>query len=225
MKLKWLVTGVASLLILAAPAISHADTSNFTVTDFTADYSLSKSDPQGDLTVEESLSVLFADYNHGILRALPQKYNGQNLHLTVRGVERDGHTEPYTTYTSNGNKVLKIGSASQTITGQHTYDIRYTVQNVIRFTADHDELDWNTNGTQWLQPFEHVTAKLHFPVVSKGIGRINPKQVTTEYCATGIQGSTARDCIVQAEGDGYAYETTRTLSPGENMTFVADFPL
>lgn len=225
MRKRWLPPLFVSLLILAAPVAAHADVNDFTITSFSADYALSKSDPQGALDIDENLSVDFTDYNHGILRALPKRYNGQDLHLAIRSVARDGQTEPYTTYSSNGNEVLKIGNANLTITGRHTYDIRYSVQNVIRFTKDHDELDWNTNGTEWSQPFDHIRATLALATTSKGKGSLNLQQVTNSRCVTGAQGSTAGDCTVEPKGNGYTYETTRPLSPGENMTFVADFPL
>jgi hypothetical protein len=216
---------LASLLVLIGvivPQIVHADTSNFIVTDFTADYYLSKSDPQGALKIDEHLTVNFNDDNHGILRALPQKYNGQQQHLKIIKVQRDGAAEPYSTYTSNGNKVLKIGSAAKTITGVHTYDVDYSVQNVMRFTANHDELDWNTNGTEWTQPFESITARLHVP---SGLAH----KLSGTSCFTGVQGSTAQDCTVDSENNRATNETTftttRALTPGETMTFVADFPL
>lgn len=209
---------VFSILFLGSSQIALADVNDFTVTNFTADYTLTQSDPQGALNVQETLDVDFTDYNHGILRAIPQKYNGQNQQLHVSSVKRDGGTETYTTYTSNGNLVLKIGDATRTITGQHTYEINYTAQNVIRFSSDHDQLIWNTNGTQWTQPFLAETARLHVPASLSS-------KLSNRVCYTGPEGSTAHDCTVQTEGTTTTYTTTATLQSGETMTFAADFPV
>lgn len=212
----------ASVLVLIGvivPQIAHADTSNFIVTDFTADYYLSKSDPQGALKIDEHLTVNFNDDNHGILRALPQKYNGQDQHLHIIKVRRDGVSEPYNTYASNGNEVLKIGSAAKTITGAHTYDVEYSVQNVIRFTSNHDELDWNTNGTEWAQPFLAETVRLHVP--TGWIGKVQ-----RPACYTGMgKLESGSDCTVSRDGTTLTFRTARPLAPAETMTFVANFPL
>src|SRR4051812_31491236 len=116
-----LLAGITLLSALISP-LAHADVNDFTINNFDADYTLGLDDPQGTLTVKEQLTVDFSGYNHGILRALPKKYNGMPQHLHVSAVSRDGAKEPYSTYTSNGNLVLKIGDANKTITGLHHYD-------------------------------------------------------------------------------------------------------
>src|SRR5207253_2609433 len=94
---------LASLLILAFPGVSHADVNDFTITNFQADYYLSHDDPQGALDIDEHIDVNFTDYNHGILRAIPERYNGENLHVSIAYVQLDGATTKYSTSTSNGN--------------------------------------------------------------------------------------------------------------------------
>lgn len=205
-----------ALLLLFVPAVAHADANNFTVKDFTADYYLSKDDPQGKLKINEQITVNFNDNNHGLLRAISKKYNGQDQHLQIVKVLRDGQTEPYTTYNSNGNEVLKIGNANQTVTGEHVYTLVYTAQNVIRFTTSSDVLNWNTNGTQWQQPFTKVTARLHF-------SGINRSAFQGASCATGAYGSTEQACTVDVQGDTAVIQTTRVLNAGENMTFTSRF--
>jgi len=207
-----------TLVFFALPGNAHADTNDFTVDDFTGTYTLSRDDPQGALGVQERIHVTFTDSNHGIFRAIPKGYNGHPLHLHVTGVFRDGNREPYSTYTSNGNDVLKIGSASSTITGSHEYDINYRVVNVMRFPADHDELDWNINGTEWKQPFTRITA--HFVVPADLAAKLK-----NGGCYTGQLGSLAHDCFVSSAGNTTTITTSRTLLPGENLTYSADFPL
>ncbi|MGH7240837.1 MAG: DUF2207 domain-containing protein, partial [Candidatus Saccharimonadales bacterium] len=197
--------------------VAHADVNNFTIDNFSADYTLGQDDPQGTLTVKEQLNVDFTDYNHGILRALPERYNSMPLHISIGQVSRDGVTEPYTTYKSNGNMVLKIGNATQTITGLHRYEIDYKVANVMRFVGDGAELDWNVNGTEWSQPFLRVSAQLHVPANLAG-------KLTANKCFTGATGSTSSDCVVSAANGVETFTTTRELSAGETLTFNDHVP-
>lgn len=207
-----------ALLLVIAPVTAHADVSGFTVTDFTADYYLKQDDPQGTLDVTERISVDFSDYNHGIERAIPKKYQGQNQHIKITKVQRDGTTEPYTTYGSNGNEVVRIGDADKTITGAHFYILEYSVDNVIKFTDSQDQLIWNTNGTQWKQPFYTVSATLHLP--DKLVGKFSDT-----VCYTGLQGSTSHNCTVNQNGSEVLYQTTLPLAAGETMTFAGHFPV
>lgn len=198
-------------LLMAVPT-THASTSDFTIDNFEADYTLGEDDPQGTLRIREQLTVEFNDYNHGILRALPQRYNGLPQHIDVRSVTRDGTKEKHSTYKSNGNVVLKIGNPNSTITGLHHYEIDYKVTNVIRFVGTQAELNWNVNGTGWQQTFLHVSARLHMPENLKN-------KITSPRCYTGINHSAQTDCLVTSTNDGMSYTTTRSLHAGESLTF------
>lgn len=216
-KIKLLVVGLVAVFMFV-PSVAYADVNDYTVTDFSADYRLSREDPQGTLDILERISVDFTDQNHGIERAIPKKYEGQNQHIKVTKVERDGNTEPYTTYGSNGNEVLRIGDANQTITGAHVYVINYSVENVIKFADGKDQLIWNTNGTQWQQPFYTMSATLHLSSDLSG-------KFSDPACYTGSYGSQGRDCTITQNGDEVLYATTRSLAAGENMTFAGSFPV
>ncbi len=212
---------LATLLVcvgLAASPMASADVNDFTVNNMTADYTLGTADPQGILVVREQLTVQFSDYNHGILRALPKDYNGSSLHIHVSGISRDNHPEPYSTYTDNGNEVLKIGSATSTITGLHHYEISYDVHNVVRFVGDKPELDWNVNGTQWQQPFQAVQATLHVPASMVAAA-------SKTSCFTGVFHSTATDCLVAHSGQLITISTDQVLASGETLTFNTPLPV
>jgi uncharacterized membrane protein YgcG len=209
---------IASFLLLGLLSpLAHADVNDFVINSFDADYTLGTDDPQGTLAIHEELSVDFSDYNHGILRALPKRYNSMPQHVHVSTVTRDGATEDYSTYTSNGNLVLKIGDADKTITGLHHYEIDYKVTNVMRFVGSGAELDWNVNGTEWTQQFLHVTARLHVPASLKG-------KLSNERCFTGVNGSTQSDCMVSPANGVTTYTTTRTLTAHETLTFNGSVP-
>lgn len=206
-----LLTG--SLLV---PSLAFADVNDFTVTDFTADYYLTNVDRQGQMRIVEKIAVDFADFNHGILRAIPESYKGQPLNIHITSVSSaSGAPASYTTYGQNGNKVLKIGDPNRTVTGAQEYTIDYTMQNVIGFYGDHDELYWNVNGTQWDQPFTSVISRLHVPA---GL-RLSAQ---TPRCFVGGYGSTDNSCIITVD-NGVVTASVRDLGPGTTLTFVTGF--
>lgn len=205
------------IAVVLAPAVASASVNDFTITNFQSDQTLSRNDPQGQLNIVERINVHYNDYNHGILRAIPKSYKNHSLQIKVNSIKSDtGAPTQFTTYTSNGNTVLKIGSPSRTITGDQEYTINYTVNNVIGFYQDHDELYWDVNGDQWSQPFDKVSVNLDLP---SGL-----TQSEAPACYTGSFGSTARDCTITTTGKTISAATTKPLLAGEGMTYVAVFP-
>lgn len=136
-----LLTVLSLLVVFGLPGLATADVNDFTVRNFTADETLTRADRQGELHVIENIDVTFTDYNHGILRAIPQRYKNHSLQLHVNKVSStSGAPSQYTTYTDNGNTVVKIGDPAKTVTGDQSYTIDYTLRNVISFYDDHAEL-------------------------------------------------------------------------------------
>lgn len=214
--------GAALLLSVAAvllvPGLAHADVNDFTINKFDADYTLTRNDRQGQLRVVENIEVTFTDQNHGILRAIPNRYKNHRLQLQDVRIWFDDAPGPWSSYQSNGNTVLKIGDPDKTVTGKHYYAITYTLQNVITFYDDHDELFWDVNGDQWAQTAESVSVALHLPKELK-LSQQSP------ICYTGSYGSKDRHCTIRYAGPAHTLqaETTRPLSPYQTLSVVAGF--
>ncbi len=211
---------LAAAIILSAMFIpvtpARADVNDFTIDKFEADYTLSRTDPQGTLKVSEKISVTFTDQNHGILRAIPGSYKGHPLQLRIDGISSDTSAPtPKTTYDSNGNIVIKIGDPDRTVTGFQQYTINYTVNNVIGFYDGYDELYWDVNGDQWKQPFTEVIVRLRLP---EGL-----RQYGIPLCYTGSYGSTSKDCSITYQKNIIEAKTTMPLSSNQTLTFVAGF--
>ncbi len=206
----------ALVVAFAIAPVAHADVNDFAIERFDADYTLTNADPQGTLKIRETIDVNFSDQNHGILRALPDRYKDHSLQLAIGNVRIDGGKSSFSKYSSNGNTVLKIGDANKTLTGQHRYEINYTVRNVIAFYDEHDELYWDINGDQWQQVAQQVSLALHLP---KGLTLSDQ----TPVCYTGSYGGTARDCDVEASSSIISVQTTRPLQAYETMSVVAGF--
>jgi len=212
-----LVTALLTFAFVMLPGIVHADLSDFTITNFSGDYTLSNADPQGELRIVERINVIFRDYNHGILRAIPNTYKKHKLQIHVNRISSDSVAPTqFTTYQSNGNTVLKIGDPNRTITGPQQYTIDYTVRNVISFYPDHDELYWDVNGDQWMQPFDQVTAAFHLP---SGVQRT----IQSPVCFTGAFGSTDKACQVQTNGKTITVQATSALAAYETLSSVIGF--
>ncbi len=195
---------------------AYADVNDFVINDFAADYYLTKDDNQGQLHIIEHIDVTFSDFNHGILRAIPDTYKGHSLKPKINSVSSpSGAPSQFSSYNQNDNKVLKIDDANQTVTGHQQYTIDYTLQNVITFYGDHDELYWNINGNQWGQPFTKVTANIHVPDAIK---------IQDQKCFTGGLNSTRQACVISKVDDGITAATTQKLEPYETLTVVSSLP-
>jgi uncharacterized membrane protein len=115
---------------------------------------------------------------------------------------------------SNGNTELRIGDPERTVTGEQQYTLDYTLQNVITFYSDHDELYWDVNGDQWSQPFGSVHVDLHVPP-----GTLNG---TAPICITGSYGSTEAKCTSTVRGDTISVDSADLL-PHQTLTYVTAF--
>ncbi|HSW75380.1 MAG TPA: DUF2207 domain-containing protein, partial [Candidatus Saccharimonadales bacterium] len=218
---------IVIVCVLGVGAKAHAqNVNNFTVQNFIADYYLSK-DAAGhsQLKTIEKIIVFFpqTDQNHGIERAIPQSYNHHSTQVKLSMVT-DGDEQPleYTTRQSDGNLVVRIGDPGQYVHGQQTYVITYTQTDVTATFSDHDELYWNTNGTQWDEPFEALTAQVHIPQSLTGAYQ------SKTACYVGAQNSTNSTCVVATTKDQNgglvaSFQPGRALQPNENLTFVLGF--
>ena len=208
------VFSLALLCLINTPRTALASTQDFVINDFKVQYVLTNQDNQGQLQVTESIDLTYSDVNHGIYRAIPKSYKGHSLLININEITSTTNAPvTYSSSTSNGNLVLKIGDVSKTVTGPQNYVIKYTVKNVIGFYNDHDELYWDVNGDQWNQVFNHVSAVLSLP---SGVVLISQKPV----CYTGAYGSSVSNCLIAATIDSSGTlqvinaETTQPLQAG-----------
>jgi uncharacterized membrane protein len=198
---------------------------DFSLKSFQADYYLSKDDRNiSRLKVTEKIVAEFPiyDQNHGIERAIPQKYKNNSLDLKISSIKKaDGNDWNYTTYSQNDNLILRIGDADRYVHGQQTYVINYTLRDVISFNSDFDEFYWDVNGDQWRQPVQSVEARLH---LSKDI---SSSIIKDPICFTGYYSKSGKDCfIVENENKSETVITIKSSRPffaSENMSFVIGF--
>lgn len=208
------VAGSAPLAALAA------DTSDFTFDSFDADYTLSReADGTATLQVVETIVARFPDFdqNRGIIRAIPDDYDGVPLNTQVIGVvDQNGSPVPYESAFSGGFVELALGT-DEFVRGVQTYVISYTQQNVVRSFADtaSDEFYWDVNGTGWGQPFGRVSATVTLaPDVAATL-------TGNAACYVGALGE-SEQCSIQDAGGVFTASAT-DLAPGETVTVAIGF--
>lgn len=207
------------------PSVGAADPNSFIISNFEADYYLGRDAAKAStLRVKEKITAEFPQYdqNHGIERALPESYDAHSLRLKIGSVKDvSGRAIPYETRNESGNAILRIGEADTYVRGTHTYLIDYSYQNVTKNFTDHDEIFWDTNGTQWQQPFQNLTARVH---IDKAIAHSFTERFA---CYIGKEGS-KEQCegrfVTNTDGSKtVTFKAPRLLQGGENLSFVAGF--
>lgn len=214
------VTLAAGFALTLAPTAAVADTSDFTFDSFDAEYTLSReADGTATLLVVETIVARFPDFdqNRGIIRAIPDDYDGVPLNTSVVSVaDQNGDSVFYESYFSNGFVELSLGT-DDFVRGVQTYVITYTQQNVVRSFDDtaSDEFYWDVNGTGWQQPFGRVSATVTLaPDVAAALSG-------NSACYVGAFGEDEFCTIEDAAGTFTAAATD--LAPEETLTVAIGF--
>lgn len=210
---------------MAAPAPARADVDDFTFDSFTADMTLSRgADGHAELAVTETLVARFPDedQNRGIIRSLPDDYDGVPLQTHVLSVtDASGAPVPYDVETDRREVRVLTGDDSF-VRGVQTYVISYTQRDAIRsFTdTDADEFYRDINGTQWDQPFGAVNARLRVDAALTDAALDG-----AAACYVGAQGSSQTCEMVRTDDAGGLVFDARApeLGPGENVTIAVGF--
>lgn len=174
---RWLLGALLALLSLfiglstgfgSAPASADTpDPNNFTIESFHAEYTLTLSDDRRSmLSAVETITPRFpdVDQNRGLQRAIPHRYLGESLRLSVSSVsDETGAPRPYDL--SRDGDLTVITSAvpeGEFVHGRQTYVFAYTMENVTRSFEDTGTLEWywDVNGDDWWQPIDEVRAHI-----------------------------------------------------------------
>ncbi|WP_405231385.1 DUF2207 domain-containing protein [Lentisalinibacter salinarum] len=180
----------------------------------------------GPITVTETIEVTAEGdrIRRGIYRDLPTDYvdaagNRVRIVPEFRSVRRNGSAEPHHTERRGNGIRLYVGSADEFVPpGRHVYELTYTVDRVLGYFDDHDELYWNVTGNQWAFPIEEAAATVHLPE------SVDAADIAVE-AYTGPFGATGQDYEASVDFRGNAvFRSTRELGPGEGLTIVVSWP-
>jgi len=187
------------------------------ILDFDTKIIISK---DGSIKVTEKIKYLFTEQNHGITRRIPLVTKNQDGDAFLMSAQSISVTTPldfpyrYKNISTEEEINLQIGNPNETISGIHTYIIKYTVLGALRYFTDHDELYWNVTGDGWDVPIEHTTTKIIFPSIDGS--------ATTLACFTNTDGGSDQNCMTY-KGTS-EFKTTRRLEKDEQLTITFGFP-
>jgi uncharacterized membrane protein YgcG len=206
----------ASLAALWALSLSiqpaHA-AEGWVINSFHSDIAIASSSA---LTITEDINVDFgAQQKHGIFRTIPLRYRYDDSHdryynLQVVSVTDGARPLDYTDSIDNFNEVIKIGNPNLLVGGANRYVITYSVVGAMNAFSDHDELFWNVDGGLWPVPKQKVSATVHLPSAA----------LLAAKCYEGPAGSHELCSFEAGTGQTVAFNSTRQLGPGEQMSVV-----
>ena len=199
-----------------------ANTSNYYIDDFTADYYLSR-DEEGisHLKVREKITAVFPNFNQnkGICRYISfTNQDGANITLPrlTRSdvvVTRNGQYEPIYSIDKNKDYYEVCTGDESYVLGTQEYELQYEFEKVVTDFSNYQELYWDTNGNGWTQRFNSVTARVHFAedLLDEATGE------TWCYVGRYMESGQGR-CVTTRTEDGFMF-VTKNLASGENLTF------
>jgi len=208
---------LASFVILLSllPAVT-AFGQDFTITKFHSDITINE---DSSLFVKETILVEFSEPKHGIYRDIPFRYSDERGNtigtpLEVQSVtDHAGKDRKYKTSKKGNVLHIRIGDPKSYVDGFQTYEINYTVGNVILFFDDHDELYWNVTGNYWWSHIREASASVTLAVEDKS-------QNLWAACYTGATGSRASQCEFETSDNTAEFLTRKNLNPREGFTIA-----
>lgn len=224
---KYALVSLASILsvflfgvLFFATIASAQSVDNFHFSEFRGDYFLSRDDEgRSVLRVVERIVAEFPEFdqNKGIVRWVPDRYEGHPINFQLLSLKRNGQTEPlYNQYRQSGHTIIETGT-NDYVRGRQVYQIEYTLRDVIKDFDEHQELHWDVNGLEWRQRFDRVVAEVH---VDSSMGGTFVGEVR---CFQGSAGSDQECDQHEVTEKGALFVASSPLPPGQTLTFVMKF--
>lgn len=211
-----LIISILSLIPLKTEAATSS-AGGYTIQSYDIDMVVND-DNTFDIT--EKIKVNFSSSRHGISRKLPLKNSiirndgtKSNNRATVTDIKV---SEEFSTYKENGYEVIKIGSASSTVVGEHIYTIKYKYGIGKDPLENADELYFNLIGNEW----DASIKKLSFKITM-------PKEFDKSLLGvtSGSKGSTnTSNVYYNVNGNVISGYTVRTLNSGDGVTVRLTLP-
>lgn len=206
-----------SLLVGSGQAAFAAQTDNFTITKFDAEYSLGRdSENRSTLRAKWTITANFPPkQNHGIAPVFVKDYDGHHTSFKLESVTDEVGNE--LEYAWNGNE-LRIGNKDVYVEGDKTYVITYTQRDVTKHYADtgKDEFYWDAIGVEWRVPIANATVSL------KLSDDLQAAKQTDLQCYMGAGGSNQR-CYSVSGDNGVMTVQLQRLAPRNGVTVALGF--
>lgn len=188
------------ILLVPNKTLAVTSTNEYTIQSYKINMIVNE-DNTFDIT--ENITAYFNVPKHGIYRKIPLK----NSIIRNDGTKSNNRakitdinvSENYTISNENGYKVIKIGNASQTLTGKHSYTIKYKYNIGKDPLKNVDELYFNLIGDQWDTSISNVSFNIKMPKAfdetllgfsSGNVGSIDSSNVIYSVSGNTIKGNT-----------------------------------
>lgn len=205
------------ILLIHNQSLGATSNSEYTIQSYDIDMVVNE-DNTFDIT--EKITAYFNVAKHGIYRKIPLKNSVTRTDGTksnnMAKITDISVSEDYTTSNSNGYKVIKIGDANQTLTGKHSYIIKYKYNIGKDPLKDVDELYFNLIGDQWDTSIRNISFQITMP---KSFDK------SLLGFSSGEAGSTNSSNVrYSVIGNTITGSTTNTLELGEALTVRLTLP-
>ena len=111
-----------------------------------------------EFKITETIDVYFSEERHGIIRSIPTSTRLEDYNIKDVSVEG----APYEVEDSFDMKI-RIGDEDETISGDKTYKITYTIVNYNEEKPEGDYIYFNVLGDQWDTKIENFTSTITYP--------------------------------------------------------------
>ena len=172
--------------------------------------------PEGYADIDETITALFTEPRHGIIRAIPYRniINGKQTDFLIEDLTVDGYN--FSTSKANNNLEIKIGDADKYVDGTQVYKIHYRVFNPIIFFDDHSEFQWNVLGNMWDTEIGSFSFSIDLPQ------SVSLKESDVKW-GTGLKGERGAEGVVTVSPTQVKGTTSRVFNPGEGMSVALRF--
>jgi hypothetical protein len=207
------VIALAALVASPAAALPAEDKA----TAFHVDFVLNR---DGSVSVTENITWQFptGEDRHGIERLIKVRAGYQDREDTYRVYEMSevsaaspsGAPDDVAVTEFGAYDRIRVGRADETVTGTHSYVVRYTLANYVNGFDDHAEFYFNLVDPSNERTYENVTATVR-----------GPEPVDRTDCFYGELGSTDR--CQSTPGDPARF-SAGTVPPGQGVSILASLP-
>ena len=159
-----LIVLLVIILLSQSSTYSFAVYNEYVIEDYDIDMVVNE-DNTFDIT--ENITTYFNISKHGIYRKIPLKntitrVDGTTSKNTAQ-IYNLSVSENYSVSKENGYEVIKIGDSRNTVSGSHSYTIKYTYNIGKDPLKDMDELYYNLIGEEWDTNIQNVTFRITMP--------------------------------------------------------------
>ena len=209
--------GIALFSLVSAGVASADETEaveNFRYSSWNVHYDIgldANGRAQAQVTEEVQAEFPQTDQNRGIVRSLPLRYQSAPASPeNIRVTDDAGQEVPFEVEDEDGFRSILVGDDSF-VHGTQTYEISYTVDDVMHATDQADEFYWDLVPVDRQQPIDDVTAQITLD------STLRAAMTGNSSCYVGTPDDTT-PCSIETTGDGTLNVEQTQLHAGQGLT-------